>query len=72
MQRITAIIGFAWMSLLAVHMLKDSFRGTLLLIGSVAIGTVSSVLYAPCLTGGYAMVHTVVSTEISAAPELVR
>ena len=42
-----------------------------LLIGAVAIGTVSSALYAPCLTGGCATVHTVVSTEISAPPEFL-
>jgi hypothetical protein len=41
------------------------------LIGTVAIGTVSSVLYASWLAGGCTMVHTVVSTEISAPPELL-
>jgi 2-polyprenyl-3-methyl-5-hydroxy-6-metoxy-1,4-benzoquinol methylase len=53
------------------RMLKASVRGAPLLIGAVAIGAVTSVLYAPCLTGGCAMVRTVVSTEISAPPELV-
>lgn len=53
------------------RMLKASVRGAPLLIGAVAIGTVTSVLYAPCLTGGCAMVRAVVSTEISAPPELV-
>lgn len=71
LQRITVIIGFSWIALLAVHLLKASGSGAPLLIGAVAIGTVSSVLYAPCLTEGCAMIHTVVSTEISAPPELV-
>jgi hypothetical protein len=71
LQRINVIIGFAWITLLAVHMLKAALRVAPLLIGAVAIGTVSSILYAPCLTGGCAMIHTVVSTEISAPPELV-
>ena len=45
--------------------------GRWLVIAAVAIGTVTSVLYAPCLTGGCTMIHAVVSTEISAPPELV-
>lgn len=53
------------------RMLKASVRRALLLIGAVAIGTVIFVLYAPCLTGGCATVRTVISTEISAPPELV-
>jgi hypothetical protein len=48
-----------------------SLRWAPLLIGAVAIGTVSSALYAPCLAGGCAMVHTVVSTKISAPPEFL-
>jgi hypothetical protein len=71
LQRIIVIIGFAWITLLAIHTLKPSLRVTPLLIGVIAIGTVSSVLYAPCITGGWAMIDTVVSTEISAPPELV-
>lgn len=59
--------------LVTIHfrMLKASVRGVPLLIGAVAIGTVASVLYVPCLAGGCAMVRTVVSTEINAPPELV-
>ena len=42
-----------------------------MLIGTVVISTAAAVLYAPCFTGGCAIVHTIVSTEISAPPELV-
>src|SRR5262250_1155902 len=40
-------------------------------IATLAIASISSVPYAPCPTGGCTMVHTVVSAEIGASPELV-
>jgi hypothetical protein len=72
LQRIVVTIGFAWITLLAVHMLLPSRGGSRWappLIGAVALGTVSSLIYAPCVTGGCAMVRTVVSADINAAPE---
>jgi uncharacterized protein DUF998 len=76
LQRIIVTIGFAWLMLLATYMLKsrfgiDGLSWAPFLIGALAIGTVSWVLYAPCPTGECTTVHTVVSTDIEAPPELV-
>jgi hypothetical protein len=74
LQRINVIIGFAWITLLGVHMLlplRGGSRWVPLLIGTVAMCTVSSVLTVRSVTGGCTMVHTVVSTEIGAPPEFV-
>src|SRR5262249_62328315 len=45
--------------------------GPPLWVGPVVMGRVSFVLRAPCLTGAFPIIHPVVSTEISAPPELV-
>src|SRR5262249_27179416 len=61
-----------WFRLDSLQMQKASLRRAApLLIGAAAIGMVFSVLSSPCFTGSCAMIHTVVSTEISAPPESV-
>src|SRR5262249_33653679 len=70
LQRIVVLIGFTWITFLAVHMLKSSLRGAPLLIGAFVIGRVSFVLCARGFTGGCPMIHPVVSSEIGAPPEL--
>ena len=66
-QVLTAVLALVW--ILVRHVRGKRTRR---LIGAVAMtAMVFYLLYAPCLAGGCAMVHTVVSTEISAPPDVV-